>query len=60
MSNEDRSEQLAQFQIVTNIDDVQTATSYLEASKWDINLAVSTFYQKCDGVVNADPPKSIK
>ena len=55
MSNEDRSEKLAQFQSIANIKDVQTSTYYLEASKWDITLAVSRFLEDSDGVVNPNP-----
>ena len=55
MSNEDRNVILAQFQSIANIDDVQASTYYLEASKWDVNLAVSRFYEDSDEVVNTNP-----
>ena len=56
MSNEDRNAILAQFQSIANTDDVQTSTYYLEASKWDINLAISRFFENSDEVIKTDSP----
>ena len=58
MSNEDRDALLAQFQSITGLDDAERATFFLEASNWNVDLAISSFFDDPDGAVNV-PPEAI-
>ena len=55
MSNEDRDALLAQFQSITGLDDAGRATFFLEASNWNVDLAISSFFDDPDGAVNVEP-----
>ena len=44
MSSEDRDALIAQFQSVTGLDDAQRVTFFLEASNWNVDLAISSFF----------------
>ena len=55
MSNEDRDALIAQFQSVTGLDDAQRVTFFLEASNWNVDLAISSFFDDPDGAVNVEP-----
>lgn len=55
MSNEDRDALIAQFQSITGLDDAQRATFFLEASNWNVDLAISSFFDDPDGAVNVEP-----
>ena len=52
MSSEDKDSLIAQFQSVTGLDDAQRATFFLEASNWNVDLAISSFFDDPDGAVN--------
>ena len=52
MSNEDRDALIAQFQSITGLDDAQRATFFLEAANWNVDLAISSFFDDPDGAVN--------
>ena len=54
MSNEDRDALLAQFQSITGLDDAERATFFLEASNWNVDLAISSFFDDPDGAVNVE------
>ena len=58
MSNEDRDALLAQFQSITGLDDADRATFFLEASNWNVDLAISSFFDDPDGAVNV-PPEAV-
>ena len=55
MSSEDRDALIAQFQSVTGLDDAQRVTFFLEASNWNVDLAISSFFDDPDGAVNVEP-----
>jgi len=55
MSNEDRDALIAQFQSVTGLDDAQRVTFFLEASNWNVDLAISSFFDDPEGAVNVEP-----
>lgn len=58
MSSEDRDALIAQFQSITGLDDADRATFFLEASNWNVDLAISSFFDDPDGAVNV-PPEAI-
>ena len=52
MSSDDKDSLIAQFQSITGLDDAQRATFFLEASNWNVDLAISSFFDDPDGAVN--------
>ena len=45
MSGDNKDEQIAQFQSITGVDDTERATFFLESSNWNVELAVSSFFE---------------
>ena len=51
MSNEDKDNMLAQFQSITGLDDAERASFFLEASNWNVDLAISSFFDDPAGAI---------
>ena len=44
MSDQDKDSLIAQFQSITGVEDAERATFLLEASNWNVDLAISSFF----------------
>ena len=42
---------LAQFQSITGLDDAERASFFLEASNWNVDLAISSFFDDPAGAI---------
>ena len=56
MSNEDKDNMLAQFQSITGLDDAERASFFLEASNWNVDLAISSFFDDPAGAIAPEEP----
>jgi len=54
MSNQDRDGLLAQFQSITGLEEAERATFFLEASNWNVDLAISSFFDDPDAAMNIE------
>ena len=54
MSNPDRDGLIAQFQSITGLEDAERATFFLEASNWNVDLAISSFFDDPDAAMSAE------
>ena len=54
MSDHDKDGLIAQFQSITGIEDAERATFFLEASNWNVDLAISSFFD------DAEPPLGVE
>ena len=52
MSGQERDALLAQFQSITGLEEAERATFFLEASNWNVDLAISSFFDDPDGAIN--------
>ena len=52
MSGQDRDGLIAQFQSITGLEEAERATFFLEASNWNVDLAISSFFDDPDGAIN--------
>ena len=51
MSDQEKDALLAQFQGITGVE-AERATFFLEASNWNVDLAISSFFDDPDGAIN--------
>ena len=56
MSNADKDNMLAQFQSITGLDDAERASFFLEASNWNVDLAISSFFDDPAGAIAPEEP----
>ena len=54
MESEHPDSTIATFQNITGVDS-HTAITYLEAANWNADLALSNFFQDCEGNSSEDP-----
>ena len=54
MADEDRDAKIAKFQSFTDEYDIQKTISSLEAANWDVELAVSSFFENSDEPIVSD------
>lgn len=55
MSDQDKDGLIAQFQSITGVEDSDRATFFLEASNWNVDLAISSFFDDSDPAVGVEP-----
>ena len=54
MSGQDRDGLIAQFQSITGLEDAERVQFFLEASNWNVDLAISSFFDE------PDPPMGLE